>query len=359
VANTYSSEECASIQLLRNRLDDIGLTDWIKHASGVAYAKDPWKTFSCVLASIDNLPAHLQPLVDLFICQKAVRKQSVGSLIGSSIARSLETRGVLSINANGYIISRYCLLSCFGLYLFIEPPLITPAGRFVARQTYLSSGTYDFADELERRGSSGKALDIGSGSGLLTALLSRQGLQPIGIEIDPTAARLSMLNLAINGLKGTIVQCDGTSALLQAPCFDLIVVNPPWRIVPPGITYPNPRARVGGELDGLAQVRTALRIAPRLLTGGGEVILRFDLPRGMTTAEALLANPNLLVGTQFSVQTRLLGSITIETQAEISADTCAHLNSNIPNLKQAFLDHYRQLGVAYLDQLICLIRHKD
>jgi SAM-dependent methyltransferase len=336
-------------------LDKLGLSRWFEDIAGAAYTQDPWVAFERVYEAARDSNGHFRQIVDLFIRNRPVPKRIVQSALGEEATLYLQQCGALYLTEESQIYSKFCLLSAFGLYLFMEWPTRTPLGRFIASRTYLSRGSYDCASEILRVHPRGCSLDLGSGSGLLTMLAARSAAQSFGTDLDLTAAQLSKLNLGLNGLEASIVQCDGTSCLRPGRRFDLIVVNPPWRIVPPGIAYPNPVARMGLGSDGLDQVRCILRSVPQLLSPGGQAIVRFDLPRGIAVAETILADTTTFLGSRFGVETKILGMRSIDEQAEVSADTCSHLNSNT-DLKAAFLDYYRHLNVHDLLQLICVIR---
>jgi hypothetical protein len=342
--------------ILRDALDALGFAEWFKVVAGSTYETDPWGAFKRVYQEVKAAPAELRIVVDLFVRGEAVEKHLLQSTIGEEVTLVLQNRGVLAQDTAGLIISSHCMLSCFDLYVLIEQPAITQSGRLVSQHTYLSSGSYDCAREIMSRRSLRRSLDWGSGTGILNMMLSQRSEQSIGIEIDPMAAQLSVLNLAINGLRASILQSDGVSCLRQSPGFDFIAVNPPWRLVPPGIAYPNPHARVGIGADGLDLVRQAFRTISSLLNAGGEAIVRFDLPRGIRTAEEIMERPECLVGPQFSLHAKSLGRISTEAQSEISADTCVSLNPNVPDLRSIFVDYYKQLGVLDLDRLMCVVR---
>jgi hypothetical protein len=137
------------------------------------------------------------------------------------------------------------------------------------------------------------------------------------------------------------------------------VCNPPWRIVPPHIAYPNPTARVGRGPDGLDRVRMVLKSLPRLLAPGGSTILRFDAPTGSPGAKTIIDELGILTGTGFAFEKLLLSTLSVYDQAAISADTCSHLNAYRQDLAKYFIDHYNELGIISIEQLRYIIRRED
>jgi methylase of polypeptide subunit release factors len=180
----------------------------------------------------------------------------------------------------------------------------------------------------------------------------------VAVDIDPLAIKLTNLNLSVNGLRAAIVQSDLTGSLSTSSRFDFVIVNPPWRIVPPGVAYPNPIARVGPGVNGLDYVRQILGILPRLLVPGGESVMRFDIPLDASGENPLCHEVEVLLGCGCSIDFTTLGEISVERQAEISADTCWHLNSEMPDLRQRFIDYYSFLKVSALSEVKCIVRNE-
>ncbi|MFT3859204.1 MAG: class I SAM-dependent methyltransferase [Aquabacterium sp.] len=70
------------------------------------------------------------------------------------------------------------------------------------------------------------AFDVGTGTGVLSAVLARRGLQVIGTDQDPRALACAQDNITRLGLgdRVRIVQAD----LFPPGTADLVVCNPPW-----------------------------------------------------------------------------------------------------------------------------------
>ena len=88
----------------------------------------------------------------------------------------------------------------------------------------------NFASPLPCR----RLLDLGTGSGILTILMSfyRPGLSADAIEIAPQAALLAEKNMELNGLSGSCSIISGDirahRQLLKAGAYDLTISNPPY-----------------------------------------------------------------------------------------------------------------------------------
>jgi protein-L-isoaspartate(D-aspartate) O-methyltransferase len=94
-----------------------------------------------------------------------------------------------------------------------------------------------------------KVLEIGAGSGYLTALLAHQAQRVIALEIDPELVKLARANLQKAGIHNAEVrQFDGAvGAAAEAP-FDLIVLSGSVAEVPQSLLD---QLKVGGRLIGI------------------------------------------------------------------------------------------------------------
>ena len=102
---------------------------------------------------------------------------------------------------------------------------ITDAGVF--SRDGLDRGTEVLLEALPEL--SGRVLDLGCGWGAVGVALGKRwpGLEIVMTDINSRAVRLAERNLTENGVKATVLQCDGFAAVERK--FDTIVTNPPIR----------------------------------------------------------------------------------------------------------------------------------
>ena len=130
----------------------------------------------------------------------------------------------------------------------------------------------------------GTAFDIGTGTGVLAAVLVRRGLDVVATDTDPRALACAADNLARLGLAGQ-VELQQTD-LFPAGRAALVVCNPPWLPARPGsplerAVYDEDSRMLRGFLSGLAA-----HLAP----GGEGWLILSDLAEhlGLRTRAALL-----------------------------------------------------------------------
>jgi tRNA1Val (adenine37-N6)-methyltransferase len=130
----------------------------------------------------------------------------------------------------------------------------------------------------------------GSGAGLLCLEQRIGGLYGVGIEIEPTMARLAAENFAANGYGKLTALCADVAEfplprLLGAEPFDHVLSNPPWHDASGTHPADGLRERAKMAEDGLLE-RWISRLAPRLKPRGS---ITFILPsRAMPEALAAL-----------------------------------------------------------------------
>lgn len=102
-------------------------------------------------------------------------------------------------------------------------PVVFRGGELFAR-TVASSPLAD-----PTSGPTGRALDMGTGSGVCAVFLARRGWQVTAVDLNPEAVRCAKANALINRLEERIdVRHGDLFAPVPDERFDLILFNPPF-----------------------------------------------------------------------------------------------------------------------------------
>jgi len=114
----------------------------------------------------------------------------------------------------------------------------------------------------------GRALDLGTGSGLLAILCARMGASVLATDLNPHALALARRNAGRNGVEIEVLRADLFEGV--AGKFDLVLFNPPYLPTGPGDLTGDRwlDLSVDGGRDGLAPARRFLEglgahLAPR------------------------------------------------------------------------------------------------
>jgi protein-L-isoaspartate(D-aspartate) O-methyltransferase len=132
-------------------------------------------------------------------------------------------------------------------------PVAQKALAFVDMELPLGHGQFMLAPRLEARmlqdaavHKHEKVLEIGTGSGYMTALLAHRAQSVLSLELDPELAATARSNLQKSGVRNAEVRvADGaTAAPVEGP-FDVIVIGGSVAEVPPALLA---QLKVGGRL---------------------------------------------------------------------------------------------------------------
>ncbi|MHA2250320.1 MAG: methyltransferase domain-containing protein [Candidatus Kariarchaeaceae archaeon] len=122
----------------------------------------------------------------------------------------------------------WCFLPYLGnnLILFCDLPKYRSCEYFVWLKTDQESTSWKFAETLPI-GKGMRVLDLGAGSGLLALKAGFKGALVTGIDINPRAISLALLNRDLNGQNTVDFQICNWKQFCASD-FDLIVTQPPF-----------------------------------------------------------------------------------------------------------------------------------
>ena len=154
-------------------------------------------------------------------------------------------------------------------------PLAHKALAFVDMEIPLGHGQRMLAPRLEARllqdavvKKHEKVLEIGAGSGYLTALLAHQAQRVIAFEIEPELAAMARANLQKAGVHNAEVrQADGTGGAAAEGPFDVIVLGGCVAEVPQNLLS---QLKVGGRLLAIVGQDPVMRATIISRTGEAE-----------------------------------------------------------------------------------------
>lgn len=185
----------------------------------------------------------------------------------------------------------------YGLTLAVTPATLIPRAD--------SEALIDAA--LTMAGETGRALDLGTGSGalLLAVLANRTGWTGVGIDASPEALAAASGNAAALGLTGRSAwhqrdwRTDGWDRALGT--FDHVLCNPPYveadAALDPDVRDHEPHSALFAGPEGLDDYRVLIPQLGKLLVPGGVAI--FEI--GVSQAEAVTG---IATAAGFSVQLR-------------------------------------------------------
>jgi len=211
------------------------------------------------LERLTQAPPHLRPIIELFLLGRAVPERDVTAIIDDVPA--LCELGILHrVRGDSLRTAGLALVPVFGLWIFNHSIL-------TANPTlYYGDDTLALLSRLAPR-PRGSALDLCSGPGTQALFASLYADRVTAVEVNPIAAALATLNVAMNGRSEKVsIVCGDLYDAVGTSTYDLICANPPLLPFPDALAYPF----VGhGGADGLRVTRRILAGLPAHLSADG------------------------------------------------------------------------------------------
>ena len=151
-----------------------------------------------------------------------------------------------------------------------------------------TEGLIDLALQRVR---TGRAIDLGTGSGCIALALAQEGRFDEVVAVDSSAEALALAgeNAALTGLRIRLVESD-LGAALRGERFDLLVANPPYLTdreydgLDPSVKAWEPRAALASGADGLEITRRILDEGRALVAPEGWLGMELDSTRSEAAA---------------------------------------------------------------------------
>jgi release factor glutamine methyltransferase len=159
-----------------------------------------------------------------------------------------------------------------------------------------TEGVVDLALGLQR---TGRALDLGTGSGCIALALASEGGydEVVGVDLSAEALALARENSALSALSALSVRWVEGNWVdpVRDERFDLVVSNPPYIAtdefagLDPSVRDWEPRLALDGGQDGLRATERILREVPAVLAPAGVLVLELDSRRAGESAALALS----------------------------------------------------------------------
>ena len=248
-------------------------------------------------------------------------------LIGGAAVAAWTNEGVLAPTSTGGLRARFRAVAASGLVLIVDPLHDTFRFRVHIGQDSLNMAEFLTERQLPREA---RALDVGTGSGVLLMTVARGRGEGVGVDINPRAVRLATFNTRLNDLRNCRVEeRDVFTSASHLGRFDVVTWNTPFMFFPESWKETSVDG-YGGHL-GIEIPLNFVNLLPSLLAERG-------------TAFVLAAGPRMLNGTN-----RL--DVELQHRApSLGLDVIAHVLQTFwfPGLR----DFYAQHGVRNFESVM-------
>lgn len=350
---------------LANRLEATGMVETLRLPEEAG--RGLWDQWQELFERVPTVPdGDLACLQRLWIRgERRLPRSAVCRALGERLVEDLIEAEVL-VEEDDRLGARLRLLVAAGMLLLKEPPQISLGRRLISKGSYLDGCSVDFIGRMlevlqRRRVVPRRVLEIGVGTGIVLARILRAlpEAEGLGTDIDGRAVHLARANLALAGLahRCQVLQADGLVGLRGAGRFDLVVCNPPYRIVPADIPYPDPLSRLGGGDDGLVLIQSLISELGDMLEASGLAVFGVELPLRSCRPDLVLeqlraASPRMSLEFEPTAEV-----IPAERIARLSAEKC--LLGRVEAHQRRIESRYRDLGLnAVQPGLLILSRRR-
>jgi hypothetical protein len=201
----------------------------------------------------------LDILVRLFLLGDVVPAEALAAAIAPAFPDDWARVGLLAAGPDGAR-AAVELIPYQGLLLAADWPNGAGGGEPVMG---VAASTRALADMAVRR-PAGRALDLGTGCGVLALLAAGHCGEVVATDLNPRAAHFARFNALLNGRANVACRAGDLFGPARGEQFDLIVCNPPFVIAPGHGRLHTQTGRPADEL-----LRTVVRAAPEHLRDGG------------------------------------------------------------------------------------------
>jgi release factor glutamine methyltransferase len=316
-------------------LDAAGYTDLVASFTPHLVRAQAWAR------AAGMLDGPLRALAGLFLLNERVGVDLLPAPVAERLP-GLAAGGVVHLDESGRArLPDLVLVRPYGVWLFAQRPQTSPT-------LYVGDDSIGLAGRLALR--PGRCLDLCAGPGIQALLCAARGRPVVAAEINPVAAALCRVNVAVNGLTDLVsVRCGDLYGCVPGESFANILANPPLLPIPEGVTYPFVGA---GGPDGLRVVWRILSALPRHLAPGG----RFQLI-GMTLSDGLLPTPlDALADWAWRTGFDLTMAVTAHARADadslwvrgVAATAAEHGGLDYDKTHAALAEGYAALGASHV-----------
>lgn len=306
----------------------------------------PWDAAGSRADTVASLDDPLRAAAELLMLGGTVAVDRLPEVLVRTLP-ALERAGVCTADGGAAHLHGLALFRLQGAWLIAHAPRNSPT-------LYFGQDSAALAARLETR--PGRCLDLCAGPGVQSLVCARRGMQVVSVEVNPVAAALCSVNVALNDLAGRVsVRCGDLYAELadERERFELICANPPLLPIPEGLPYPF----VGdGGPDGLQVTRRILDGLDGHLSASGHAQLigmalsDGFLPLGLDELERWCATSGFdLTWTTVNHLATTVDSAWVQGVGTTSALHAGRVSpAEIEAARRALADGYAALGASHV-----------
>lgn len=316
-------------------LEKINFHLLVKYAVGINYFTNPFPLPGFIKINISDFSSRNKKIIHFLLLGEALIKRDLEEIMNENAFQDLVSNDLIYDDGFSYSLKGCIVTSYFGNYVIADSPYYYENAINKFDDVYLGSDSSILSSILLNKKCQ-SALDLCSGSGVQSIILSRNSKRVESVDINKKAIKYSKINYLLNSIENITIEEKDIFTTFEKK-YDLIVSNPPFIPIVPAMKYYS-IAGAGG-IFGYDKIMRILHIAQQSLTNNGELII---------SGEGLGIDGKLLLEKIIKEESKLSLSIKLYVLDEMD------INKFIENLgifcKSAYKDDYEDKHLKELEK---------
>ncbi|MDW5593901.1 methyltransferase [Conexibacter stalactiti] len=245
---------------------DLALLDQL--ARPVEHLRQPFWDPRTATEAVRGLDPLAAAVVRLWCLGQTVEAAELTQALDGETVGELVAAGLLARRDGERLAAPWRVATVLQRHLLVTPPAHDDDFDAAAPVAYVGPESLYFAPLVAGARRARRALDLGTGAGLLALLAP--AAEVVAVELDPFAAAVARFNVALGMHDHVSVREGSLFAPVAGERFDLIVANPPFLPAPAGVALP---ACGDGGPNGDRVLRELIAGLPGHLDGDGRALV--------------------------------------------------------------------------------------
>jgi|GEM_PF-6874603 len=331
---------------LKHFLDCNNYSLLIREACGSSgdFFTNPFPSYGSINMNLFNFSEKQRRLVSFFLLGNGILTDEFYSFIGESVYNELSNENLIEDDGLFIRLKRFSITVHQGFYLFADRPYYYTNPRNLTLDVYIGPDSFNLSSIIPRMRAE-RALDLCTGSGIQSFILSNSSNVVDAVDINDDALLVANLNSRLNGISNVKFIKSDLFDKLKDKEYDLIVSNPPF--IPFTDKQDFYSIAGSGGLNGLSIIDKILLKCDNHLKKQGSLIISAE---GLSDIEGKLliehSIKNLLpVG--YETKLFVLNEFTIKTYMERIFNFCylAYQSEKIESSREELMKYFNKNNI--------------
>lgn len=307
------------------------------------YFTNPIPDYYTVKRELKKVDIRHQKLISFFMLGEPIERKILNSELDSDVIEHLYEMEIINCDKDDYWFNNYILTSYCNCYFLVSNIYYYPTCQNQVQKPYIGSDSYWLSRIIVNQ-TSGKVLDLCTGSGIQAILSAKTADKVVGIDLDEQSIEIAKFNAYLNGVDKKVEFRLGNlyDSMNEDVEFDYITSNPPFIPIPSSVKFPI--AGDGGE-DGKDIIRKIFNGYRNHLKPGGKGIM---IGQAIGDSERVFISEDIrsiLIGLDCTIY--YSGKTPIENQASQFAELSTKINNNEQIESSLWNEMYHKMGAEY------------